>query len=127
MNRGQAKESVPLADKTPEGEREFFDKASAEPGTAIKRTVRKRPEPFLLVPNEESYLTCPQLGPLRVIVAHLRQPALHADELGPVRIPVLFEPVRVHQPQRRIVRIFEYRLKQGVAVVHGSLPSWLLH
>ncbi len=59
------------------------------------------------------------------IVAHLGQGTLDADELGPVRLAVLVQPVGVHQPWPVGVRVGEDQAQEGEFVVGHWVIEWL--
>jgi hypothetical protein len=62
-----------------------------------------------------------QAAPHGVARPKARQLDLDADELGPLRLPVIVQPIRVHQPDHVIVGVVEYRLQEGY--IFGHRPS----
>ena len=77
-----------------------------------------------LVGLGEPPLALADVGPAGVVVGQPVEGALDADELGPVRLAVLVEPVGVDEPGPVVGRGVPDRVEEGPLVVggHGRIP-----
>ena len=56
----------------------------------------------------------------------LMQLHLDADELGPLLVAVLVEPVREREAHRVLGGLFEYRADEGASLAHAPPSGWCI-